>query len=171
MLGESIEKVDQTVKATKTKVETLVAKGKAKVEVGTQIATRCGEVLQELVTNVGRVSEMVGEISTASGEQASGVQEISKAMQQLDQVTQQNTSASHQAAAAATQLATQAETMRASVAELLRAVNGTQESVVQRKHPSMPHGRVLQFKKQEQVRPIDGGDSLPSQNDARFKEA
>ncbi|OFZ22552.1 MAG: hypothetical protein A2X94_03600 [Bdellovibrionales bacterium GWB1_55_8] len=180
MLEGSIQKVEETVTTTRTNVEVLVKNGRSKVETGTVVAKRCGEVLDELVQDVGRVTDMVGEISSASAEQATGVQEITNAMRQLDQVTQQNTSSSHQAAAASAQLATQAESMRASVEELLKAVNGdngkrptpkTGSSEPQAKVISLRASRGKHEEKRSQTAAGYFGDpALPSESDVRFKE-
>jgi len=124
MLEGSVQKVETIVNETGTKVSALIASGKDKVEKGTRIARRCGEVLDEIVGKVESVNSMSGEISAASQEQSSGIREINRAMSQLDQATQQNSSSSQQAASAASQLASQAEVLRAAVNELQRTILG-----------------------------------------------
>jgi methyl-accepting chemotaxis protein len=124
LLDGSTEKVQQTVSSTKSKVEGLIALGKQKVESGTEVAKRCGLVLNEIVGGAQEVTKMVDEIAHASGEQSKGIHEVNRAVEQLDQTTQQNASASEQAASAAEQLSSQAQTLRSSVEELLHTVNG-----------------------------------------------
>jgi len=124
LLDGSIQKVEAIVRDTKTKVEVLVADGRSKVEIGTSVAHQCGEVLNEIVSNVASVSQMAGEISVASQEQAAGVSEITKAMGQLDQVTQQNAATSEQAANSAEKLATQATSLKTAVDLLVSTVRG-----------------------------------------------
>ena len=124
MLDGSIQKVEGIVSDTKTKVEALVSKGKTKVEAGVEVARHCGDILNEIVTNVSSVSTMSVEISGASQEQAQGIGEINKAMNQLDQVTQQNAAASGQTASSAESLSTQAETLKGAVQELIRTISG-----------------------------------------------
>ena len=72
---------------TKTKVERLISEGKEKVSSGTKVAQECAGVLEQIVADVSKVSQMAGEISTANREQAQGVSELNKAMGQLDQAT------------------------------------------------------------------------------------
>ncbi len=124
MLDNSIQKVESIVNQTKSRVEKLITTGKEKVSHGTSTARRCGEVLDEIVANVSKVSEMVGEIATASNEQAHGVQEISKAMGQLDQVTQRSANASRQSAEAVEVLAAESEDLRKLVQSLILTVHG-----------------------------------------------
>lgn len=125
LLDGSIQKVEGIVRDTKTKVEALVADGRSKVEVGADVARQCGEVLNEIVTNVASVTQMAGEISVASQEQAAGVSEITKAMGQLDQVTQQNAATSEQTASSAEKLSTQASNLKSTVDLLVSTIQGT----------------------------------------------
>jgi methyl-accepting chemotaxis protein len=124
MLESSIQKVEGIVSQTKTRVDVLVARGKEKLDASSTTASRCGNVLAELVTQVESVSQMSSEISTACNEQAQGIQEITKAMAQLDQVTQQNATASQQSAGAAEQLTLQSKTLHGIVVSLMSSVNG-----------------------------------------------
>lgn len=126
-LEESIKKVDQIVKETKSQVEGLILKGKEKVERGHVIATQCGEILEQIVAESTDVSSMVTEITTASKEQAIGIQEITKAMAQMDVVTQQNASVSQTSASASVQLAAQAESLSTLVKEMQSIIYGQGE--------------------------------------------
>jgi methyl-accepting chemotaxis protein len=124
MLDGSIQKVEGIVQNTKTRVERLVTVGKEKVDTGSQTAQVCGEILNEIVSKVSEVNQIIGEISTASQEQAQGVQEINKAMTQLDQVTQQNAAAAQQASSAGESLMSQTTELEVMVASLRDLVNG-----------------------------------------------
>ena len=115
MLDDSIQKVEDIVKNTKLRIETLIVVGKEKVQAGTVMAGRCDDVLSEIVLNVSNVNSFVSEISIASQEQAQGIREINKAIAQLDQVGHQNTSASEQASATAQDLNQQVLTLRSMV--------------------------------------------------------
>ena len=128
MLDGSIVKVEGIVTETSSRVESLIAEGKAKVEAGSIVARQCGDVLDEIVRNFASVTSMVGDISSASEEQARGISEITKAMAQLDQVTQQNAAVSEEAASAAEELAAQAESMREVVQVLVHAIKGGRDA-------------------------------------------
>ena len=124
MLDESIQKVENIVKRTKSRVEDLVVVGKDKVLAGTVMAARCSDVLNEIVLNVSNVNSFVTEISIASYEQAQGIREINKAITQLDQVGHQNTSASEQASATAQDLNQQVLSLRTMVEVLNETLLG-----------------------------------------------
>ncbi len=184
LLEGSIDKVQSIVQNTQTKVEHLISSGKSKVEAGTVIAKRCGEVLDGLVSNVSQVSQMVGHISAATEEQARGADEISNAMNELNKVTQQNTAASEQSSSASGSLAKDAENLRNAVAELLSIVNGQQspQPLVEKmpKQHSKQSSKVIHFTQKKerhqavqepfaQIKPGASGE-LPAHDDQRFKD-
>lgn len=132
LLDGSIQRVESIVRDTKSKVEVLIEDGRSKVQAGNEVAKQCGEVLNEIVTNVSSVTMMAGEISAASQEQATGVREITKAISQLDQVTQQNAATSEQAASSAEKLSSQASELKKAVDELVLTVQGRNSNATNR---------------------------------------
>jgi methyl-accepting chemotaxis protein len=127
MLDASILKVEGIVKDTQQKVETLIQSGKEKVESGVDVAKQCSEILNEIVQNAARVSQLSQEISQATKEQAQGVSEINKAMAQLDSVTQQNASTSQDAAASAEHLSNHSQLLKTNVSDLIGVIKGNAE--------------------------------------------
>jgi methyl-accepting chemotaxis protein len=83
-----------------------------KTQNGSVIANQTADSLKEIVSGIGKVSDLVSEIAAASSEQAQGVSEINQGVGQIDQVTQQNTAAAEESAAAAEELSSQAEQLR-----------------------------------------------------------
>jgi methyl-accepting chemotaxis protein len=79
---------------------------------GTRIAERTADSLKEIVTAVGKVTDLIGEIATASTEQANGVAQVNIGLQQIDQVIQQNTASAEESAATSEELSSQAEGLR-----------------------------------------------------------
>lgn len=144
LLESSVQRVNSIVTETRAKVELLVNEGKMTVEEGTRVARECGQVLEEIVRNVSRVSSMAGEIATASQEQSKGVNEITKAMAQLDQVTQQNSTTSEECASAAVELSAQSESLKGAVTQLVMTIQGGAPSQAQ--SAPAPLARVVKFK-------------------------
>jgi methyl-accepting chemotaxis protein len=64
--------------------------------------------MNEVVTSIRRVTDIMGEISAASNEQALGVAQVGEAVKQMDEVTQQNAALVEEMAAAASSLKNQA---------------------------------------------------------------
>lgn len=109
---------------TKVKVDKLLTEGKTKVEYGNSVARNCGEILEEIVTNVKVTSDMALDISNASVEQSQGISEITKAMGQLDVVTQDNSHTSQELSNVADNLNNDAVELEKVVSDLLKTVNG-----------------------------------------------
>jgi len=82
----------------------------------TSVAERAGLLLEKLVPDIQKTSELVQEISAASSEQNAGAIQVNKALQQLDQVVQQNASASEELASTSEQLSSQSEQLQSAIA-------------------------------------------------------
>lgn len=166
MLDGSMKKVESIVHETKSNVERLVAQGREKVSAGTEIAKQCGDVLNEIVQNVGNVSQMASEISTASQEQAQGVHELTEAMNQMDQVTQQNASTSAESARSAEALAAQSASLKAAVQSLLQTVQGQNAQNTQQdfkfvsKTKKTDQAKVIPFKPKHSEPALRASESL-----------
>jgi methyl-accepting chemotaxis protein len=111
----------QAAKETADKIEGAIAKTAEGVEVSGKVA----QALNDIVTKVRQVDELVTEVSGASREQTQGITQINVAISQMDKVTQSTAASAEESAAAAQELNAQAETMKQSVAELLQLVGGT----------------------------------------------
>ncbi len=113
--GEVRSLAQRSAEAAK-EIKTLITGSVAQVEQGTALADQAGESMQEIVTSIKRVSDIVNEISAASVEQSTGVGQVEQAVSQMDQTTQQNAALVEQSAAAADSLRTQAEALVQAVA-------------------------------------------------------
>ncbi|WP_445233996.1 methyl-accepting chemotaxis protein [Duganella rhizosphaerae] len=77
-----------------------------------QLAEKAGNLLDAMVPNIRRTSDLVQEITAASEEQSAGVGQINSAVTQLSQTTQQNASSSEELAATAEEMSGQAEQLQ-----------------------------------------------------------
>jgi methyl-accepting chemotaxis protein-1 (serine sensor receptor) len=71
--------------------------------------------MQEIVSQVQRVSTLIGEIGHATREQRDGISAVSRAVGSLDGATQQNAALVEESAAAAKSLADQAAALAGTV--------------------------------------------------------
>ena len=85
-------------------VRALITNSVDKVGVGTQQVAQAGATMQEIVSGIQRVADIVGEIASASREQSSGLAQINQAVAHLDGVTQQNAALVEQTSAASSAL-------------------------------------------------------------------
>jgi len=97
----------RSAKAPK-RLQSLIEGSVKKVEAGTSIANETAKALEEIVTGITKVTDLVGEIASASNEQAQGIDQINTGLSQIDQVTQSNTANAEESASAAEELSSQA---------------------------------------------------------------
>ena len=79
------------------------------------LAEKAGALLDTMLPNIKRTSDLVQEITAASEEQTMGAGQINSAMNQLSQTTQMNASSSEQLAATAEEMSGQAEQLQSSM--------------------------------------------------------
>ncbi|MQA23341.1 methyl-accepting chemotaxis protein [Rugamonas rivuli] len=79
------------------------------------LAEKAGALLDTMLPNIKRTSDLVQEITAASEEQSAGAGQINSAMSQLSQTTQMNASSSEQLAATAEEMSGQAEQLQSSM--------------------------------------------------------
>ena len=89
-------------------IKTLIGASVEKVESGAALVDDAGRTMNDIVTRVKRVSDLITDISTATSEQSSGIAQVGQAMAHLDQITQQNAALVEQSAAASESLKDQA---------------------------------------------------------------
>jgi methyl-accepting chemotaxis protein len=82
-----------------------------KVEAGTKLVDTAGKTMNEIVTAVSRVSDLIADIAAASQEQSSGISQVNTAVTQMDQVVQQNASLVEESTAATEAMKEQAGTL------------------------------------------------------------
>jgi methyl-accepting chemotaxis protein len=74
-----------------------------------RLVDQAGTTMEEVVSSIRRVTDIMGEISSASQEQATGVAQVGEAVTQMDHATQQNAALVEEMAAAASSLKSQAQ--------------------------------------------------------------
>ena len=77
-----------------------------------ELAEKAGKLLDQMVPNIKKTSDLVQEITAASEEQSAGVGQINSAVSQLNQLTQQNASSSEELAATSEEMSGQAEQLQ-----------------------------------------------------------
>ena len=97
-------------------IKSLITASVERVEQGTTLVDQTGATMEEIVTAIKRVTDIMGEINSASREQSTGVNQVGEAVGQMDQVTQQNAALVEESAAAAESLKQQAQQLVSAVA-------------------------------------------------------
>jgi methyl-accepting chemotaxis protein len=89
-------------------IKSLIGASVEKVELGAQQAQQAGASMDEIVTRVQHVTQLISEVTNATAGQTAGIGQVGDAVTQLDQVTQQNAALVEESAAAAESLRHQA---------------------------------------------------------------
>jgi methyl-accepting chemotaxis protein len=92
-------------------IKQLIQDSAHKVEHGSNLVGQSGKNLEEIVSSVRRVTDLMAEIAATSQDQASGIDQVNKAVAQMDTVVQQNASQTEELYATAQSLAEQSHTL------------------------------------------------------------
>jgi methyl-accepting chemotaxis protein len=90
-------------------IKALIGASVQKVESGSRLVANAGQTMDEIVTSVKRVTDIIAEIHAATHEQSQGIAGVNQSVAQLDQMTQQNSALVEESAAAAGSMREQAQ--------------------------------------------------------------
>jgi methyl-accepting chemotaxis protein len=108
VVASEVRSLAQRSAAAAKEIKTLISDSVEKVDIGSKLVGQAGTTMEEVVTSVKRVTDIVAEISAASQEQSAGIEQVNQAIMQMDDVTQQNAALVEEAAAASQSLQDQA---------------------------------------------------------------
>ncbi len=89
-------------------IKGLIDDSVSKVDAGSKLVDEAGATMNQIVTSVKQVADLMSEIAAASHEQSQGIGQINQAITTMDDATQQNAALVEEAAAAAKSLQDQA---------------------------------------------------------------
>ncbi|WP_420474522.1 methyl-accepting chemotaxis protein [Noviherbaspirillum sp. ST9] len=138
VVAAEVRTLAQRSAAAAKEIKALIGDSVDKVHAGTALVDQAGATMQDVVTSVKRVADLIGEISMASQEQNNGIDHVNKAIAQMDQVTQQNAALVEEAAASAESMHKQAEELAEAVQVFKIDVTQSAPALVQRKEPALP---------------------------------
>ncbi|KZP67704.1 chemotaxis protein [Enterobacter cloacae subsp. dissolvens] len=98
-------------------INQLINTSVSNIDTGSRQVGQASTVMQEIVTSVAQVTQIMGEITSASDEQSTGINQISQAVNEMDLVTQQNAAMVEEAAMAAGELEAQSDALEKLVAQ------------------------------------------------------
>ena len=116
VVASEVRNLAQRSAGAAKEIKNLIQDSVAKVENGTELVNRSGETLQEIVTSVKRVADIVTEISAASSEQLTGIEQVNSAVSQMDRVTQTNAAQTEQMSGTSQALLSHSEELKRLVA-------------------------------------------------------
>ena len=137
VVASEVRNLAQRSAAAAKEIKSLIDDSVHKVEDGSKLVAQAGTTMEQVVSSVKHVTDVVGEISAASAEQSNGISQINQAITLMDEATQQNAALVEQAAAAAKSLLDQAEMLEKSI-DIFRLDNNGQGSHHRPKQASAP---------------------------------
>jgi methyl-accepting chemotaxis protein len=108
VVASEVRNLAQRSAAAAKEIKTLIGDSVEKVDLGSKLVESAGKTMDDIVSSVKRVTDIMGEITAASTEQSAGIQQVHHAISQMDTVTQQNAALVEQASAAAESMRDQA---------------------------------------------------------------
>jgi methyl-accepting chemotaxis protein len=116
VVATEVRNLAQRSAAAAKEIKVLIEDSVDKVGSGTKLVEQAGATMNEVVTSVRQVTDIVAAISAATDEQNAGIAQVHQAITQMDKVTQENASLVEETAAAAQLLRDQAEELSQAVA-------------------------------------------------------
>jgi methyl-accepting chemotaxis protein-1 (serine sensor receptor) len=116
VVASEVRNLAQRSAGAAKEIKALIENSVERVNAGGRLVEQAGTTMEEIVSSVQRVTDIMGEISAATTEQTSGIEQVNMAVTQMDQVTQQNAALVEEAAAAAEAMREQAQILGDAVA-------------------------------------------------------
>ena len=145
VVASEVRTLAQRSAAAAKEIKELIGASSEQVEAGTRLVDRAGATMEEVVTSIRRVTDIMGEITTASQEQTGGIEQVNRAIGQMDEATQQNAALVEESAAAAASMQEQA-------AKLAQVVSVFKLDQAQAQHVSTAAPRATAPQKKTVVR-------------------
>ncbi|MDZ4077919.1 MULTISPECIES: methyl-accepting chemotaxis protein [Hydrocarboniphaga] len=117
VVAAEVRSLAQRSAAAAKEIKGLIGDSVEKVGNGSKLVEQAGRTMDEIVTSVKRVTDIMSEISAASQEQSQGIEQVNQTITQMDEVTQQNAALVEEASAAARSLEEQASGLAESVSQ------------------------------------------------------
>jgi methyl-accepting chemotaxis protein len=117
VVAAEVRSLAQRSAAAAKEIKGLIGDSVEKVGNGSKLVEQAGRTMDEIVTSVKRVTDIMSEISAASQEQSQGIEQVNQTITQMDEVTQQNAALVEEASAAARSLEEQAAGLAESVSQ------------------------------------------------------
>ncbi|RJG07421.1 PAS domain S-box protein [Noviherbaspirillum cavernae] len=152
VVASEVRHLAQRSASAAKEIKTLIDDSVDKVENGNRLVDDAMRTMEEIVTSVKHVTDIMGEISTASREQSQGIDQANQAISSMDQATQQNAALVEQAAASAARLDEETMRLEQSVAVFKLARDVTQP-VVRAKSPAAPSATLIQMPRKPAAQP------------------
>ncbi|WP_277624038.1 methyl-accepting chemotaxis protein [Undibacterium sp. TS12] len=108
VVAAEVRNLAQRSASAAKEIKSLIDDSVEKVNLGNKLVDEAGMTMDEIVTSIKHVADIMSEITAASQEQSAGIEQVNLAISNMDEMTQQNSALVEQAAAAAESMQEQA---------------------------------------------------------------
>jgi methyl-accepting chemotaxis protein len=115
VVASEVRSLAQRSASAAKEIKELINDSVSKVDTGTKLVGEAGTTMDEIVTSIRRVTDIIAEITAASAEQSAGIEQVNQAVTDMDNTTQQNAALVEEAAAASQALQDQASKLAQAV--------------------------------------------------------
>ena len=146
-------------------IKALISDSVQKVELGSSLVDQSGKTLEEIVSGVKKVTDIIAEIAASSQEQANGIEQVNSAVMQMDEMTQQNAALVEEASAASVSMSEQSQALSQMVAQFkVTEVRGSVSSSPTKtvRSATKPAARPAPVKREVKVAKAEENTSAPS---------
>ncbi|NKI74003.1 HAMP domain-containing protein [Dickeya sp. CFBP 2040] len=145
-------------------IEGLISESVSRVSTGTVLVSDAGSAMDDIVSSVKRVHDIMGEIASASDEQSRGIAQIGAAVSEMDTTIQQNAAMVNESSAAANSLEDEAAKLSRLVSVFrLSAQDEPQASGYMAGHP-----RLADTASRPAILPVNRSASVSADNWTTF---
>lgn len=130
MLKESSEEIQHITTEMRNGMSQSIANSSARVNDGMVVTRECGDIFNEILSNMGKINQLTNEISMASKEQYTGVAEVDKAILNIDQGASLTSQISEESSKLSNDLHHSVSSLHQSIEDLKRIVHGKHEPKV-----------------------------------------
>jgi methyl-accepting chemotaxis protein len=159
--GEVRNLAQRSASAAK-EIKELITDSVNKTTEGTRLVENAGNTMEDVVSSVQRVADIISEISAASAEQTTGIDQVNQAVTSMDETTQQNAALVEEAAAAAESLVDQANQLADAISQFkLEGKSfggGSSPQMVSRPSPVKPVSLASSYKAPQKLVAHDHGN-------------
>ncbi len=92
-------------------IKALIMESSSQVKSGAELVHQAGKTLDDIVSSVKKVADIIADIANACAEQTTGINEINSAVAQMDEMTQQNAALVEENTAAAQSMVQQSQSL------------------------------------------------------------
>ncbi|NOT56682.1 MAG: HAMP domain-containing protein [Deltaproteobacteria bacterium] len=125
VVAAEVRNLAQRSAAAAKEIKGLIRDSTQKVHDGSELVSKSGQTLEEIVTAVKRVTDIMGEIAAASQEQFNNIEQVNRVVGQMDHVVQENAAQTEEMSSTAQTMAQQAQQLQMMVAQF--KLTGQQE--------------------------------------------